>query len=346
MSIQQEIVWLRSPDADSEYCISKEYAIAPCGYEQFRNPDFPNIGIENFNRHLAECGACKVVQGKTKRKVLECQRSVARLFEKGLDGYRTSTNHYSSEGGELTHYRTLEAIRTFDGLVIRNTQCWARGFAKRSIGWDHIGLPLTAIGSFYRNQLRAIKIVESKDSEVLFTILDDKLGLRTMLYSEDSTMRFPNEFLVELPINALTIARANESLIPQGLDKSAKRQGDLFFVETDYKAMPTKEPTKTMREFGNTIRTTAKKGYRVTFPQIQDTRHTVTRIGLKVKRSKTIENGQTVIVEELTDLELVSGIVRHVQHFPLKLGDKWHLVFKNRALRSFDLRNRQVSGVD
>lgn len=53
--------------------------------------------------------------------------------------------------GQLYHYRTLEAIRTRNGLIINNQQCWSRGFAHCSTprNVDH-ALPVDAI----RNMLR------------------------------------------------------------------------------------------------------------------------------------------------------------------------------------------------
>lgn len=91
---------------------------------------------------------------------------------------RTSTENfrgkqYPDGHGVLKHYKTIEAYRTLNQLVLINSQCYARGWAKcnaphKGYCEQRFTLPLTAMKRGYkqeRPELKHISTVEVGDEE-------------------------------------------------------------------------------------------------------------------------------------------------------------------------------------
>lgn len=103
------------------------------------------------------------------------QDEIADLFCQGIDNKRSPKGNLYSENGVLTHYSTIEAIRSSDEkYIIENSECWSSGFAKcpRFPRYENkekifINLPLTYIqesNSIYskyelRDKLKIEKII-------------------------------------------------------------------------------------------------------------------------------------------------------------------------------------------
>ena len=86
----------------------------------------------------------QILAGQSRASVLT-QDEVAELFKEGIDDKRTSSDNYRSGNGILTHYSTIEGVRTEDGTIIENLQCWSSGFAKCSLTGADYFLPLSTI---------------------------------------------------------------------------------------------------------------------------------------------------------------------------------------------------------
>lgn len=70
---------------------------------------------------------------------------------------------FDDGSGILLHYNTIEALRTPDGLVINNTQCWGTGFAHCSppCSTEYNGkLPLNHVGAFMNNRHTLMDITD------------------------------------------------------------------------------------------------------------------------------------------------------------------------------------------
>ena len=104
------------------------------------------------------------VYEETARAKYDAQRDVTRAWCDGkLPTHNTSgmacvlysSNNfkgyqYPDGHGKLKHYRTIEAIRTRNGLVINNTECWSKGWARCSpptTSDRDYSLPLTTLAS-------------------------------------------------------------------------------------------------------------------------------------------------------------------------------------------------------
>jgi len=129
---------------------------------------------------------------KTNKQVYSTQHDVAEAWVNGKypgdDGgtavVRNSSEHFkgiqrSDGSGVLRHYRTIEAVRTLNGLVISNKQCWARGFAHctKPSGVNH-RLPLSTIEAQLEDgdKLRHINSVVEEGSDKVVYLKDRDYG--------------------------------------------------------------------------------------------------------------------------------------------------------------------------
>jgi hypothetical protein len=243
------------------------------------------------------------------------QQNVADLFGLGIDGKRTASDNFSSENGVLMHYRTIEAIRLADGTVIKNRECWSRGFAHCSTPSHNVKcyMNLTSIANAIgRFNLSEIKIIEDDDDS------------NSIVFShEDRYFLDGGSFVVELMEPCQSVKEAYESMKPITVKKAelegleVKRQGEIFFIPIEDKIIVTnirKMEHLELTQEGNPNR-------RI------DHNHTATRQGT------------------INGLLVAKGIIRHRwgDHRNLKLGDTWHLVLINTIKASF---NRQGRGAD
>lgn len=113
------------------------------------------------------------------------QQEVTENFVKGIDNKQSPTGNLFSSNGVLTHYYTLEALRTNDNkYIIENSECWASGWArcpnfykleKENPDKIFISLPLTYIFENYLNygdtyyelkdRIKIEEIIIKEDSE-------------------------------------------------------------------------------------------------------------------------------------------------------------------------------------
>lgn len=227
--------------------------ITPCGLEI---PKLGNVTVEltkediiqahcegksrdNYYDHNTVkkgCIECKVASGLSKAKIMPSQDNVAHLFGIGIDGLTSSSGNFHSENGLLIHYSTIESIRTKQGIVIDNNECWSGGYAHCSTPRNvKYHLDLTSLEEWFsRDALRDIVVLDhDKDYDTnlgtLFTI-----GERYFINASNKDGR--GRFLAELIKPCQTLKEAYESMKPkqvklaesQGLE--VKRQGELFFI--------------------------------------------------------------------------------------------------------------------
>jgi len=234
-----------------------------------------------------------ILRGESKRKTGLTQDEIACLFAFGLDGYATRTyeKHYyrskgekpaydenfRSEDGILWHYSTIEALRTEDGLIINNRNCWSRGFAHCSsppYSMIDYSLDLSIIGNACANiqQLRSLKVIDQIEESqfgapaTLLTITKryhkgqwDTMGARERTQAETETVYLLNaaddngHFVAELKEPCETVKQAFENMKPkmvriaENLGLKVKRQGELFFIPTDVKMSQVTDTKKRAR---------------------------------------------------------------------------------------------------
>lgn len=190
------------------------------------------------------CKVCKILANESKAKVLT-QGEVADLFKMGIYDKESANGNYYSESvilengiaGKLVHYSTTEAIRTVNGLVIANSECWSSGWAKCSIGWANVDLrlPLSTLRrDIDIDDLLNLEIVQNDAIKEVMLI---KTGDIYILFGRDENDN--SSYMAQLPHKAETVFEGLQSLKPkivqQAFDKdlTVKRQGDIFFVPTD-----------------------------------------------------------------------------------------------------------------
>ena len=192
----------------------------------------------------------------------------------------------------------------------------------------------------------------------------------------ESRGRGQGYFLVELPEKANNVVEAFEILRPKELAESTPyvRQGEFFFVPAP--AIETKSLSKIPEQFKwglyspeykmlirETLRNTKEEAQTVldryndgtfAFYPNRDYRHAPKDITLVIHRvpmppNKNIaqffptagtgnsHNAREIRLDKENNV-YTRGRVRHPQHKDVNLGDVWHLVLCNRAVRSFNAR--------
>lgn len=141
----------------------------------------------------------------TKRKAYGSQQEVAEAWADGAFpthnvGRRGRAELYSSPNfrgfqhpdgtGRLMHYGTREAIRTHNGLIIANQQCWSRGFAHCSPPRDRDAtLPLSAIESLSDRRDDVFDIVEVRsDNAYTLAVIDGEDGRYGVVMGRDPSI--------------------------------------------------------------------------------------------------------------------------------------------------------------
>jgi len=244
--------------------------------------------------------------------------------------YDCSALNFYCENGILYHYRSIEAVKTKDGKIISNLDCWNRGFAhctKPSKTDAQINL------TTFKNFAYTIDDEELRDIVVL-----EVEGWNTTLFTWDGRYFLNDDdeqrYMVELTKPCNTIKEAKQSMKPEGVKNAesalfgleVKRQGDLFFIPTPLrdKDMETIDKIITHREleydYGTDSDVVVTKRIK---PEIfDDSRHTSTRVG-KIKTQV-----------------YAKGFVRHPQHRALRLGEVWYLVLKNIVKATVTIRSQ------
>ncbi len=196
-----------------------------------------------IHKHCRTCIECKIVSGISKATVLT-QDQVAHLFGLGIDGKRSGFHqkegygietHFRSENGILWHYSTIEAIRTKQGKIIKNRECWGGGYAHcsspRNIDYH---MDLTTAASHFGisdDDLRDIQVIDAKDGNWSDDVLY-RIGDQYFINGHDDNSRFVSE----LSTKPSSLKQAFEELKPEIARKAkshgleVKRQGELFFV--------------------------------------------------------------------------------------------------------------------
>lgn len=125
-----------------------------------------------------------------------------------------SANFYGRQqrdgSGQLYHYNTLEAIRTRNGLVINNRQCWSRGFAHCTPprGDDRdASLPLDAIRDMIRKyEFSIYDIVRIRGDREQGKIVHFDSGEQVAVFvGRDSTARDSDVYLTLLEGVEITV---------------------------------------------------------------------------------------------------------------------------------------------
>jgi len=138
--------------------------------------------------------------------------------------------------GVLRHYRTIEAIRTLNGLIISNSQCWARGFAHCTTppNTDY-SAPLTSIRQELDSdhRLRDIVSVDVEGSDMIFHID----GAEYVIYvgTDSSILDTANQIMIRLE-------SGNTALKPSEVTRKLLTPQEVS--ESDYDVVASDEYTK------------------------------------------------------------------------------------------------------
>lgn len=230
---------------------------------------------------------------------------------------------YSEGKGKIMHYRTKETIRTKNGLIIVNSQCYSGGFAHCSPP-SHSRrdgtLPLTTINREIDNSMYDIVSVESGDKYGSPTLaeFEDSSGV-AVINDETSKRRGSVVFKVtkkemeELNDPAELPKLLKPELVEYYEDygRDVVRQGEWFFVPQEDLEVPKDKVIKRLKQCrdsdGNLKRWSDGDDY----------------LGSHIPRDMFITADGRVFVR---------GTVRHIrnEHEMVNLGETWHLAFKER----------------
>lgn len=262
-----------------------------------------------------------VLEGLSKRQKGFTQREVASLFEHDINA-TSSTGNFESYNGILEHYGTVESIKTLEGVIISNNECFNRGFAHCTKPNYSVSMDLTTIISMVlvgnRQTLREIRIIDVENDSVLFT-----WRKRYFLNATDE-----QRFLVELIKPCKSVNEALDSMKPQAVkialrhNNDVKRQGEYFLIPLpNLRDRDVKDLERIIEHKALVYDYNEEKdfvAFEKIFPEIEESRHVATRLGKSL--------GKTV----------VKGTVRHPEHRMLKL-ENWHSVVKNVVKESWSI---------
>lgn len=245
-------------------------------------------------------------------------------------GYLYSSENFHailrSDGrGTITHYRTIETIRTYNGQIIVNSQCWSGGFAHCSPprGDDNDGsLPLTLLNSrgFGKSIYDIVDVREKHDYGGYPKVAEFEDGTGVAVISDETSNNWQEEVVFKLTkkeMNELDdIENVAEYIKPdmvKGVEerKDVVRQGEWWFIP-----YPDKEFPK-----GRIIK--ALKQSRDSDGNIKSYRSMDEDLGNHVPRDKVLLDDGRVFVR---------GTVRHLQgdHEMINLEETWHKAVRER----------------
>jgi len=186
-----------------------------------------------------------VIEGRSNRRKGFTQYEVAELFAHDIEAC-TSTENFRSEPPILWHYRTIEAIKTKEGLIIANRQCWSAGFAYCTLPEKvDLFLDLTSLQEllwFQPKQLANIEVLDKDERSVLLKAPALIYNWMKGVYELKGIVYVLNEvgnFAAILAKPCKTVQEAYESMKPdlvreyERQGKTVYRQGEWFFIPFD-----------------------------------------------------------------------------------------------------------------
>lgn len=217
---------------------------------KFETRPVEHIEYETYASYYYTERVKAVLNGTSKRKTGFTQHEVACLFVRDKEVH-SSTNNFRSENGILWHYRTVEALKTLNGIIVNNRNCWSRGFAKcTSPPLVNYSLDLS-IFPYSAKTLRTLEIVDHKDKS------QDNKPATLVKIDEVYLLNAYDEgrpFVAELYGKPRSVKEAFESMKPkivkiaEAMNLEIKRQGELFFIPTEVKTSQVKDIQKRTRK--------------------------------------------------------------------------------------------------
>lgn len=204
------------------------------------------LRYENLNSYQKSERVEAILKGTSKRKSGLTQQDIATLFAFGFDGYATSSGNFFSRDNRLTHYSTIEAIRTLQGVIIKNRDCFSRGFAHCSCPpnpdyYLNLSILSNAIGDLDKIEIvdhveesqrkRAATLIK-ENGELYLNAFDDSGVFVSQLTNQNKIFNGQKEIK--------TVKEAFESMKPQIVKHAEKlgfdvrRQGEFFFIPTNF----------------------------------------------------------------------------------------------------------------
>lgn len=172
----------------------------------------------------------------SKRKAYGSQQEVADAWAEGNypthnDGVLYSSGNfegiqYNDGRGELRHYRTREAIRTKNGLILSNTQCWSAGFAHCSTPKNTDGrVPLTEVERYLDREHTVYDITRVETAQGR-TVVEIDGGAYGVALGRDSTItNGPSNYSFKLTAEEIKVIKPtmiDDLLLPDEVAQSSK----------------------------------------------------------------------------------------------------------------------------
>jgi len=198
--------------------------------------------MSNENKDIVVYDPVKaVIEGRSKRKVFSSQAEVAELFMYDKEAY-TQTRNFRSEPPLLMHYRTVQAVKTKDGTIIVNRQCWGAGFAYCTWPpkYDYVA-DLSSIAQLVmwdNEELAQLEVLDAKEGPWPGAILfkyKPRLLEKPVIYILNEV----GNFVAALEKPCKTVEEAYESMKPDLVREYEEkglvpyRQGEWFFIPFD-----------------------------------------------------------------------------------------------------------------
>lgn len=206
----------------------------------------------------------------SKRKAYGAQQEVAEAWAEGK--YPTHNNGvlYSSPNfrgeqnndgtGRLMHYRTREAIRTRNGLIISNSQCWSAGFAHCSAPRNTDGnVPLTEVERYLEREHDVYDITRI-DTAQGRTVVEIDGGAYGIAFGRDSTItNGPSSYSFKLTAEEIKVIKptmVDDLLLP---DEVAQSNGRMVTSREFTKTRLTETEAQRHESYGGKLTETARK---------------------------------------------------------------------------------------
>lgn len=206
------------------------------------------ITYENLSHWRKSERVKAILEGRSKRKKGLTQDEVAILFSFGFDGYESGTGNFRSENNILWHYSTIEAIRTLQGIIINNRDCWSRGFAHCSSPPNsdyqlNLSLLSQAIGDL--EKIEIVDHVEKSQRNQAATLVKENGELYLNAFDDNGAFisRLQNN-KVETVKEAFELMKPRFVKMAEKLGFDVRRQGEFFFIPTEFKTKEVKDMQK------------------------------------------------------------------------------------------------------
>ena len=193
--------------------------------------------MESETKLHKNCYVCRIINGSKRltglrqydvSKIFSLDKNIKLPFDRSR--YESSSIRISSDNKTLYHYSTIQAIRTDNDKIIKNTDCWGSGYSYCPDCYTNYRLPLTTISRVGLN-IYKIKPIITKDDSKYYHESIFQIGKKYYLINK----AYRDYYLYELMEKPESIQNAIDNTIPIECrnNKKVLRQKNLFFIPTN-----------------------------------------------------------------------------------------------------------------